>query len=90
MLSRRSVGTYQRNELTRNSSGNIRLRSSQLAEPLWTYSGLRSAISGQLVMLSRHCGGIWQGNELTRNSSGNARPQSSQLAEPPWIELLWN
>ena len=34
MLSRHIRGTYQGNELTRNSSGNVRLRSSQLAEPL--------------------------------------------------------
>ena len=36
MLSKHSVGIHQRNELTRNSSGNARPRSSQLAEPLWT------------------------------------------------------
>ena len=32
MLSGHSVGTYQGNELTRNSAGNVRPRSSQLAE----------------------------------------------------------
>ena len=36
MLSRHRVGTHQGSELTRNSSGNIRLQSSQLAQPLWT------------------------------------------------------
>ena len=40
-LSRHSVG----NELTRNSSGNTRLQSSQLAEPPWTDLGLKSGIS---------------------------------------------
>ena len=34
-----------RNELTRNSSGNTRPQSFQLAEPLWTDPGQRSGIS---------------------------------------------
>ena len=33
------------NELTLNSSGNTRVQSCQLAEPLWTYRGLKSGIS---------------------------------------------
>ena len=41
MLSRHSVETYQGNELTRNSSGNARSQSSQLAKPLWTDPGLK-------------------------------------------------
>ena len=40
MLSRYSVETYQGNELARNSSGNTRPQSSQLAESLFTDSGL--------------------------------------------------
>ena len=44
-LSRHSVGTYQENELTRNSSGNTPSQSSQLAEPLWTDPGLKRGIS---------------------------------------------
>ena len=40
-----SVGIYQENELTRNSSGNARSKSSQLAEPLWTDPGLKSGTS---------------------------------------------
>ena len=44
MLSRHSVGTYQENELTRNSALNARPKSSQLAEPLWTEPGLKSGI----------------------------------------------
>ena len=39
------VGTYQGNELTRNSSGNIRSQSSQLAEQLWTDPGLKSGMT---------------------------------------------
>ena len=38
-------GNLSGNELTRNSSGNARLQSSQLAEPLWTDPGLKSGIS---------------------------------------------
>ena len=43
MLSKHSVGTYQGNKLTCNSSG-ITPQMSQLAEPLWTDSGLKSGI----------------------------------------------
>ena len=39
------VGTLPGNELTRNSSGNTRSQSSQLAEPLWTNPGVKSGIS---------------------------------------------
>ena len=42
LLSRHSVGTYQGNELSRNSSGNARPQSSQLAEPMWTDPSLKS------------------------------------------------
>ena len=38
------MGTYQGNEFTRNSSGNARPQSSQIAEPLWTDPGPRSEI----------------------------------------------
>ena len=38
-------GNLSGNELTRNSSGNTRSQSSQLAEPLWTDPGLMSGIS---------------------------------------------
>ena len=45
MLYRHSAGTYEENELTRNSLGNTRPQSSQLAEPLWTDTGLKCGIS---------------------------------------------
>ena len=45
MQSRYSVETYPKNELIRNSSGNTRLQSSQLAEPPWTDPGVKSGIS---------------------------------------------
>ena len=38
-------GILSGNELTRNSSGNTRTQSSQLAEPLWTDSDLKRGIS---------------------------------------------
>ena len=38
-------GNLSENELTRNSSGNIRPQSCQLAEPLWTDPGVQSGIS---------------------------------------------
>ena len=38
-------GNLSGNELTRNSSGNIRQQSSQFAEPLWTNGGVKSIIS---------------------------------------------
>ena len=44
-LSRYCVGTYDGNELTRNSSGDARPQSSQLVEPLWTDRGIKSGIS---------------------------------------------
>ena len=46
MLSKHSVETYHGgNELTRNSSGNTRPQSPQLAEPLWTELGVKWRIS---------------------------------------------
>ena len=38
-------GNLSGNELTRNSSGNSRSQSSQLAEPVWTDPGMNSGIS---------------------------------------------
>ena len=42
MLSRHSVGTYQGNELTRNSSENTWPQSSQFTAPLLTDPGVKS------------------------------------------------
>ena len=44
MLYRHRVGFYQENELTGNSSRNVRPQSSQLAEPLWTDPGQKSGL----------------------------------------------
>ena len=45
MLSRHSMGTYQDNELTHNSSETTQPLSSQLNEPLWTDPGIKSGIT---------------------------------------------
>ena len=46
MLSKHSVGIYQGNELTCNSSGNTRPKSSQLADPgLKSETGVRKLVS---------------------------------------------
>ena len=45
MLSRSSVGTYLRNELTSNWSGNVHSQSSQLTKPLRTNPGLKHGSS---------------------------------------------
>ena len=53
-LSGHSVGTFQRNELTRNSSGNIWPQLSQFAEPLRIDAGVKSGISvRQLISTSK-------------------------------------
>ena len=52
MLCMRSVGNHQGNELTRNSSGNARPKSSQLAEPLWTDPGIMSVVSVRKLISS--------------------------------------
>ena len=48
VLSRHSVGTYQGDELTLNSSGNAQPLLSQLTEPLWT----DPALTVELVCMS--------------------------------------
>ena len=53
MLSRHSVGTYQENEFTHNSSRNARPQSSQLAEPLWTDPGLQSGTGGHKLISTK-------------------------------------
>ena len=40
-----SWGSLSGNELTRNSSGNTQLQSSQLADSLWADAGLKSGLS---------------------------------------------
>ena len=68
-------GSLSRNELTRNSSGNTRLQSSQLAEPLWTNPGLQSKISLRgLISTSKKKKKAQAGNE-----SSDILPKSSHV-----------
>ena len=53
MLSRNNVGTYQGNELARNSPENARPHSSKLAEPLCVDPGLKSE-TGVLELISTY------------------------------------
>ena len=53
MLSKYNVATYKGNELTRNSSRNTRLQSSQLAEPLRTDPGPKSGISARELISTK-------------------------------------
>ena len=73
-------GNLSGNELTRNSSGNTRLQSSQLAEPLWTDPGLKSGISVcELISTKKKKKKKAQaGNELS-----NILPKSSHAREKP-------
>ena len=51
---RAESGSLSGNDLTRNSSGNTRLQSSQFAEPLFTDPGLQSGISlRELISLKK-------------------------------------
>ena len=45
-------GNLSGDKLTRNSPGNTQSQSSQLAEPLWTHSGLKSEIGVRELILS--------------------------------------
>ena len=64
-LSRQSVGILSGNELTRNSSGNTRSQSSQLAEPLWTDPGLKSGINSPELISTLKKKKAQAGNELS-------------------------
>ena len=80
-LSRHTVGNYQENELTSNSSGNTRSQSFQLAEPLWTDPGLKSGISVcELIstLKKKRKKKAQAGNELS-----NTVPKSSHAREKP-------
>ena len=49
-LSRHGVGTYQESS---QHAGNTRSQSSQLAEPLWTDSGLKSRIRLRVLISAK-------------------------------------
>ena len=79
MLSRHSVGTYQGNEFTCNSSGNTQSQSSQLADPLRIDPGIKSGIS--VRELSPHKNK--QTNKQTQpgNESRNLLPKNPRNEE---------
>ena len=68
-------GNLSGNELTRNLSGNIREQASQLAEPLWTDSGIRSGINARKLISTSET----KQNKKRRRKI-NGRPFSQILA----------
>ena len=78
-LSRHSVETCRGNELTCNSSGDIRSQSSQFAEPLWTDPGRKSEISVcELISTEKKHRKVQTGNELS-----NILPKSLHARKKP-------
>ena len=71
-------GNRSENELTRNSSGNARPQSSQLAEPLWTDPGIKSGISVHDLISTLKKKKAQAGNELS-----NILPKSSHAGKKP-------
>ena len=82
MLSKNSVAIYQGNELTRNSSGNTRSQSSQLAEPLWTDPGVKSGIvcaswSSLWKKKKKNAGGKWIAEPSPKIIAAKKKPRPS-------------
>ena len=80
-----------RNELTRNSSGNILPQSSQLAEPLWTDPGVKRGISvPKLISKHTHTHKLRRGvNIRTFSTTKNPPPPyaSTGLSNHPSTNL---
>ena len=64
-------GNLSGNELTRNSSGNTRSQSSQLAQPLWTDPGLKSGISVRELYIYKPRYTTYQFKKKKQNLSGH-------------------
>ena len=73
-------GDLSGNELTRNSSGNTRSQSSQLAEPLWTDPGLKSGISVRKLISTQKKKKTHAGKEL---SNIVPKPLHARKKPPP-------
>ena len=75
LLSRWSVGTYKEMSSHATPSGNTQSQSSQLAKPLWTDPGLKSAIS-----LRKQISTSWKKKQTAHagNELSNILPKSSQ------------
>ena len=83
-----SCGNLSGHELTRNSSGNTRPQSSELAEPLWTDPGLKSEISvRELISAKKKKKKAQAGNDLS-----NILPKSSHARKkpPPLSQLIFD
>ena len=77
---RAECGNLSGNELTRNSSGNTRSQSSQLAEPLWTDPYVKSGISlRELIPTIKKK----QKNSQAGNELSNVFPKSSHARKKP-------
>ena len=75
-------GNLSGNELTRNSSGYTQSQSSQLAEPLWTKSGLKSGISlSELISTFKKKGKKKKKKAQAGNEFSNILPKSSHAAK---------
>ena len=83
MLSTHRVRTYQGNGPIRNSSGNSRPQSYQLAEPLWTDPGLKESGIDVREPIS-----IKKKKAQRENESSNLSPKSSQARKKKVIIKL--
>ena len=89
-LCRHSVGTYQGNKLTWNSSGNTWPQSSQLAELLWTDPGLKSGINvHNLISHLKINLNMQVGNQLSKilPKSSHAKKKSRYHHYLCWIKI---
>ena len=77
LVSRHSVGTLSANELTRNSSGNTRPQSSQLAKQLWTNPGVKSGISVRKLISTLKKEEKKEETAKAENELSNILPKSS-------------
>ena len=84
-LSRRSLGTYSGNELTRNSSGNTQPQSSQQAEPLWTDPGVNIGISVRELIPTFLKKEKKKKKKQAGNEWSNILPKSSQARNKPTL-----
>ena len=88
-LSRHSVGTYQENKFAHNSSTNTHRQSSQLAKPLWTDPGLKSAISMRdLISTLKKKKKAPARNEWLNRHGMNGWTGTEWMVEPAWDEWL--
>ena len=71
-----SYGNLSGNGVTRNSSGNARSQSSQLAEPLWIDPGLKCVISVRVLISTLKKKRRWGMNRRTFSQNPRTRGKS--------------